>query len=441
MIANPIPAPATGLAARSTRLLALSVAMALIAGCGGGGGSAEVPAPPPPTPSPPPAPTLAISAQPANQAVITGQSARFSISATGSGSLSYQWRLNGVDVSGATASSFVPKALDTGQDNAQVSVRVGDANGSLMSAAATLRVYSPANVPAATLNPLVPSFSDTSIDDSVGSHLAAVNAAVASQGRLFVFFPASGSVPTQTQLLLNAAANNGFHVLGLAYPNDVVVSLLCSRSSDPNCLGNAREEIRTGADVSSGITVSPGNSIENRIVKALRYLRLQQPGQGWDQFLDSNNAVRWELLRLSGHSQGGGHAAYLATQHAVDRACYFSSPADYDNVRDAPATWITATGPTPGSRMYGFAHQRDPIVPFKEVVPIWTAFGMAGFGAATLIDGASPADYQGRHMLYTNVGDLSFSNHGVTVTDGATPLDASTGVPVFMPIWQYSCFL
>jgi hypothetical protein len=43
-----------------------------------------------------------ITAQPTNQTVIVGQSATFSVTATGSPTLRYQWSFNGTNIVGAT---------------------------------------------------------------------------------------------------------------------------------------------------------------------------------------------------------------------------------------------------------------------------------------------------------------------------------------------------
>src|SRR2546426_5859691 len=42
--------------------------------------------------------------------------------------------------------------------------------------------------------------------------------------------------------------------------------------SDPNCSGNLRLEVLTGADVSANVSVTPANSIDNRLAKLLGYL-------------------------------------------------------------------------------------------------------------------------------------------------------------------------
>ena len=69
----------------------------------------------------PPAPTIVT--QPTAQSVIVGQSAPFSVTATGSGTLSYQWTKGGVAISGATAATYtISTAASTDAGNYSVSV-------------------------------------------------------------------------------------------------------------------------------------------------------------------------------------------------------------------------------------------------------------------------------------------------------------------------------
>lgn len=83
----------------------------------------------------------AITSQPADVSVALGGSASFSVSANGSAPLAYQWRKNGVAISGATAASysFVPVASDNG---ASISVVVSNGSGSVTSRNALLTVRS-----------------------------------------------------------------------------------------------------------------------------------------------------------------------------------------------------------------------------------------------------------------------------------------------------------
>jgi len=83
----------------------------LLAACGGSDDPPPpTPAPPAPTPSPPPPPPAAvapsITAQPAAVSVTEGQTAAFSVTATGTAPLAYQWRRNGADIAGATAATY-----------------------------------------------------------------------------------------------------------------------------------------------------------------------------------------------------------------------------------------------------------------------------------------------------------------------------------------------
>lgn len=84
-----------------------------------------------------------ISVQPANQTVAEGATASFSVTATasaGGGSLSYQWKKNGTNISGATSSSYTTPASTIGDTGAVFSVAVTDSNGTRLSSNAVLTV-------------------------------------------------------------------------------------------------------------------------------------------------------------------------------------------------------------------------------------------------------------------------------------------------------------
>ena len=76
-----------------------------------------------------------ITTQPASQSVIVGQSATFSVVATGTSPLSYQWQQNGVVITGATAPIYTTPptaATDTGlQFRVVVSNSAGEAASNL----------------------------------------------------------------------------------------------------------------------------------------------------------------------------------------------------------------------------------------------------------------------------------------------------------------------
>lgn len=81
-----------------------------------------------------------ISSHPAATTVLQGQQASFSVTATGSAPIVYQWRRNGVDIAGANAFSYTTPATTAGDNGAQFSVVVGNSAGSSTSNPATLTV-------------------------------------------------------------------------------------------------------------------------------------------------------------------------------------------------------------------------------------------------------------------------------------------------------------
>src|SRR5205814_10216932 len=88
-----------------------------------------------------------------NQTVTAGQTASFSVTATGTAPLSYQWRKNGVNISGATASSYTTPATTTADSGSTFSVVVTNSAASATSNNATLTVNAAAVAPSITSHP------------------------------------------------------------------------------------------------------------------------------------------------------------------------------------------------------------------------------------------------------------------------------------------------
>ena len=83
-----------------------------------------------------------IITDPQSLSVMVGQNAPFTVAASGSGSLSYQWRFNGVDLPGATQASYTRFNAQVA-DAGDYSVVVTNNVGSVTSAVATLTVNAP----------------------------------------------------------------------------------------------------------------------------------------------------------------------------------------------------------------------------------------------------------------------------------------------------------
>ncbi|MBI2512902.1 MAG: immunoglobulin domain-containing protein [Opitutae bacterium] len=83
-----------------------------------------------------------IATQPASVSVNTGGSASFSVSATGEGTLTYQWKKNNVDIAGATNATYTLSSVAS-TDAASYSVVVTNSWGSTTSSLATLTITTP----------------------------------------------------------------------------------------------------------------------------------------------------------------------------------------------------------------------------------------------------------------------------------------------------------
>jgi hypothetical protein len=94
-----------------------------------------------------------ITAQPVNQTVTIGQTPTFSITASGSGPLSYQWLKNGATISGATTASYTTPATTNADNGSTFKVAVSNLVGSATSSAATLTVKATSGAPVITQQP------------------------------------------------------------------------------------------------------------------------------------------------------------------------------------------------------------------------------------------------------------------------------------------------
>jgi hypothetical protein len=81
-----------------------------------------------------------ISSSPSNQTVASGQTATFSVTASGTAPMTYQWQKNGAAIGGATSSSYTTPAASSADSGAQFRATVSNAVGTATSNNATLTV-------------------------------------------------------------------------------------------------------------------------------------------------------------------------------------------------------------------------------------------------------------------------------------------------------------
>jgi hypothetical protein len=202
--------------------------------------------------------------------------------------------------------------------------------------------------------------------DGFGYHVVAIPNADIEQKGVWVHFSGSGgrsydqdSKKYNEELWLTELMAEGYVVLQLAYDNSQSVNGgLCGPDTDgntrDNCAGEVRELALTGTGYSPFRTTTTYNSIDYRLKTLLSYLT-QKTNFNLGTDLDPNN-IDWSKISVSGHSQGGSQAYYIAKKRLVASACLLSSGYDYpDTVNPGPvaiADWFTTgTSMTPVSRI------------------------------------------------------------------------------------------
>lgn len=285
---------------------------------------------------------------------------------------------------------------------------------------------------------IAPQTTDPSISTNLNNHYVSINRGLSPKNQLFLFFAGTGAVAFNYLQINNTAADLGFHSINLNYPNDQPVNGLCGApNSDLNCYGDVRLETIDGIDRTARVNVNRANSIENRLIKLLIYLRQQYPSDNWGQFLIDDSRINWSKIIVSGHSQGGGHAGIIARYHSVIRAVKLAAQ-DFNGPSNALATWIGQPNTTPNAstpdKFWGFIHTRDELSSFTTMVSrTWPAYGIPQFGQVVNVDSAAPP-YSNSHSLTSN-RDCPESFHGCIAGDARLVFE--NGIPVYKPVWEY----
>ncbi len=168
-----------------------------------------------------------------------------------------------------------------------------------------------------------------------------------------------------SRVWLNDILGEGYIVLQVAYSNPQSISESICNPQSPgyqvdNCSGDARREVLEGVDVSTELDVPFEDSVNRRLDRLLAYLH----DSGWS-FPGIAEGVDWPSWWVSGHSQGAGHAYYVAKNYGSVFACHLGGPYDYPDAV-APgaspiADWYLVPGSaTPVEKLGAFVVTSDP---------------------------------------------------------------------------------
>ena len=281
---------------------------------------------------------------------------------------------------------------------------------------------------------VLPSNTDPAIDIENNKHVIYPPASSAID-KLLVFLPGTFGSPLGYRAFMEEASKLGYHVIGLQYVNSEAVNSICATSTDALCAENARKEIIFGDDLHPDVEVNYANSIENRTVKLLTYLSTNFNSENWAQFL-TNDSVNWENTTWAGHSQGGGHSAFLGTIKPLDRVIMMGS-LDWLPQLGQLASWQNPNGVTPTSKYFGFAHEQDELAGYNGQKAGWQALEMIGADSPTSIDGLQNIQ-TGLRCFKSNATPNNDPTgfHGCTTVTTKVPVD-SQGNLLYIPIWKY----
>jgi hypothetical protein len=185
--------------------------------------------------------------------------------------------------------------------------------------------------------------------------------------QLLLFLGGSDSRPSSYETIGAVAAAAGYDSVDLRYLNPAIAQS-CDGSSDA-CFSDVRGSTIFGEGSlygrpdslpwsSTAVAVDVANSIVNRVVCLLQSL-------GWTRYLVSDTASpygvdathraypRWSQIVVAGHSQGAGHALFIARRLSVLRAVMLSGPTD--SVAGAPAAWLSGASATPAANLFGLS--------------------------------------------------------------------------------------
>src|SRR5438477_368455 len=165
-----------------------------------------------------------ITTQPTSQSAAAGQTASFSVAATGTAPLNYQWKKNGAAVNGASSSTYSTPATSSSDNGGQFTVVVSNSAGSVTSSTAIL-----------TVNASIPPFQVASSQLPGGTAGSAYSATLSASGGTspYSWSVSSGTLPTGLSLS-SAGTLSGTPTVAGSFPFTVAVKDAASGSASAN---------------------------------------------------------------------------------------------------------------------------------------------------------------------------------------------------------------
>lgn len=271
---------------------------------------------------------------------------------------------------------------------------------------------------------------------------------------LIVYLPGTTDYPALSSCLLQSVALSGKPTIGLTYAyldrgdtdRNNECAALPSVEDTVECLATQHEDAIYGGDY--GATVGNTNkplwqeidvrdSILGRLGILLQHLDEMYPKEGWSEYFHRDNDSSLipnpilEQIIFIGHSQGAGHAAYLAQTKAMHGAVLLSGPQDECVGCSAHNASFWVDGPFKTTSITALAHadDRDDYEPTLGIIQSnWERFGT--FSNKPVIIGIADFDVCQSPVLTSFKPALTSScgrrGHCSTALDDSTPFLENT---------------
>lgn len=217
--------------------------------------------------------------------------------------------------------------------------------------------------------------------------------------------------------------------------NQIVIDRHSDTTTQQQCLDSYHRDICLGGDSSAIVDVSHPNSIKQRLISLLIHLQSTRPvHEHWSQFLVLSPVsidLNYSAIIVSGHSQGSGHAAFLALNFPFLRCVLVSGPQEYIQSSALPHhSWMSKyrnAGVFVTKDIVSFMHANEEDTADLMRTNLGIVHGPAYSLCDITDDMQSPAV-----AFYTTLPPSPHSmsrrpNHNSTVVDSATPVTSASG--------------
>jgi hypothetical protein len=327
----------------------------------------------------------AITSEPSDASMTVGQTATFSVVASGTAPLSYQWQKNGTAIAGATSASYSTTAATTADNGASFAVVVSNSVGSATSRSAKLTVAAPGG-------PVAPSITVQPADQSIRAGQTATYSVTAA-----------GTAPLSYQWQKNGTAIAGATSASYTTPaattadNGATFAVVVSNSAGSATSRSAR--LTVGPAATSGTdVVTYKNDLartgQNLTETVLTLANVNATSFGKLRFLSADAKVDAQPLYVSALTvQGATHnVVFVATEN--DSVYAFDA--------DSGATlwhWSLPPGEVPSLTHTTDCDQIVPMIGITSTPVIDRAAGLHGTIYFVTMSNSSGTDHQRLHAL------------------------------------------